>query len=80
MCSMMLQRRSLIIVREEMYTDNLHGIASREDDLITDSVVNLCQCDDVNIGDRLDRATRVSLTIRYVPKVLKAKLFLGKKR
>lgn len=80
MCSMLLQRRSLIIVRDEMYTDNLHGIASRQGDPITDSVVNLCQCDSVNVGDRLKRATRVSLTIRYVPKVLKAKLFLGRKR
>ncbi|XP_053405941.1 alpha-ketoglutarate-dependent dioxygenase alkB homolog 6-like [Mercenaria mercenaria] len=80
LCSMLLQPRSLILVRDDMYKVNLHGIAERKEDTITDSVVNLCKCDGVKIGDKLERTTRVSLTIRYVPKILKAKLFLGKKR
>ena len=77
---MLLERRSLILVRDDMYKVNLHGIAERKEDIVTDNVVNLSQCDSVKIGDKLERTTRVSLTIRFVPKILKAKLFLGKKR
>jgi alkylated DNA repair protein alkB family protein 6 len=77
---MLLERRSLILVRDDMYKVNLHGIAERKEDIISDNVVNVYKCDGVQTGDKLERTTRVSLTIRYVPKILKAKLFLGKKR
>lgn len=80
MCSVLLQPRSLILVRDDMYKINLHGIAEHKEDVLSDSVVNLCKCKDVKVGDKLERTTRVSLTIRYVPKVLKAKLLLGNKR
>lgn len=80
MCSVLLQPRSLILVRDDMYKIYLHGIAERNEDVISGNVSNLCSCDNVNIGDILTRDTRVSLTIRYVPKILKAKLLLGKKR
>lgn len=80
LCSVLLQPRSLILVQDEMYKTYLHGIAESKADIITESVVNICKCNSVKIGDKLERSTRVSLTIRYVPKILKAKLFLGKKR
>lgn len=80
MCSMLLQRRSLILVTEDMYKVYLHGISERTEDCITEGVVNLDKCKDVTVGDTLTRDTRVSLTIRYVPKTLKMKLLLGKKR
>ena len=60
-----------------MYTDLLHGIAERSSDLIDDRVINVSHCSSA-IGDTLPRATRVSLTIRYVPKLLKLKLKFGK--
>ena len=80
MFSMLLLPRSLIFVREDMYKVYLHGIDQRKSDNITDKVVNLSKCEGVNIGDTLERSTRVSLTIRYVPKILKAKILLGRKR
>ena len=80
MFSVLLLPRSLIFVRDDMYKINLHGIDQRKSDIITDKIVNLTKCEGVNIGDTLDRSTRVSLTIRYVPKILKAKLVLGRKR
>jgi len=36
-------------------------------------------CSGLHVGDRLQRTTRLSLTIRVVPKVLKTKLFLSRK-
>ncbi|KAL4237620.1 Alpha-ketoglutarate-dependent dioxygenase alkB 6 [Mactra antiquata] len=80
MCSVLLQPRSLILVRDDMYKVNLHGIAERKEDLVTDKIVNLDKCDDVSVGQTLTRSTRVSLTIRVMPKILKAKLLLGRKR
>ncbi len=77
--SVLLQPRSLILVMDEMYTKYLHGIAERTEDVITDKVANTEECR-VSSGDILNRATtRVSLTIRHVPKVLKTKLFLGRR-
>ena len=76
--SVLLQPRSLILVMDEMYNTYLHGISQRESDTITDSVVNCNQCN-VLSGDILKRTTRVSLTIRHVPKVLKAQIRLGKR-
>ena len=80
MFSVLILPRSLILVREDMYKIYLHGIDDRKSDMITDKIVNLSKCDNVNIGDTLERSTRVSLTIRYFPKILKARLILGKKR
>ena len=77
---MLLERRSLILVRDDMYTTFLHGIAEVNSDTVTDTVVNVDKCYHVKVGDQLDRTTRVSLTIRYVPKLLKAKIFLGGKK
>ena len=76
--SVLLQPRSLVLVMDEMYHTYLHGISQRETDTITDSVVNCKQCN-VLSGDILKRSTRVSLTIRHVPKVLKAQIRLGKR-
>lgn len=68
------------MVTEDMYKVYLHGIAEHCEDTVTDSVVNLDKCSGVGVGDKLSRDTRVSLTIRHVPKTLKMKLFFGKKR
>lgn len=63
-----------------MYTKYLHGIAiSREEDNVTKSIVNLTSLGTpVELGKVLKRSTRVSLTIRHVPKTIKLKLRLGK--
>nr|CAB3221265.1 alpha-ketoglutarate-dependent dioxygenase alkB homolog 6-like [Phallusia mammillata] len=80
--SLLLERRSLILLRENMYTDFLHGI----DDNTTDFFENKCIKNKHLLGNAawseslndptfaLPRtSTRVSLTIRFVPKTLKLK-------
>ena len=69
-----------MLLQGDMYKLHLHGIAERTDDHITEHVANLNFCPGVNLGHVLKRDTRISLTIRYVPKVLKVKLQLGKRR
>ncbi|CAH1986681.1 unnamed protein product [Acanthoscelides obtectus] len=74
-CDILLEQRSLVIIKEELYSKYLHSISEREDDVLED-IVNLDYCGEKYIsGVKLKRKTRVSLTIRNVPKVLKVKLF-----
>ncbi|KAG8552729.1 hypothetical protein GDO81_003020 [Engystomops pustulosus] len=77
--SLLLEPRSLFILREDLYKTYLHGIRPATEDTLDHKVANLDQCT-AQPGDRLTRTTRVSLTIRFVPKVLKAALFLGKRK
>jgi alkylated DNA repair protein alkB family protein 6 len=76
--SMLLEPRSLFISRDDMYMVHLHGIAERTEDILHDKIVNLDQCK-VSVGQTLERNRRISLTIRHVPKVMKAKLIFGKR-
>ena len=80
MGSMLLERRSLFLVKDDMYKIYLHGIQERKEDNMDTNIVNLNRCSSAKDGDTITRDTRVSLTIRYVPKVLKAKLFFGAKK
>ena len=61
-----------------MYTHYIHGIKETKVDTLCDKVANLDTCTAHVVGDRLERQTRISLTIRVVPKVLKTKIFLSK--
>nr|CAH7745187.1 unnamed protein product [Callosobruchus chinensis] len=75
-CNVLLEQRSLVIVKHDLYSKYLHSIYEREEDIVED-IVNLDLCGDSNLvpNAKLERKTRVSLTIRNVPKVLKLKLF-----
>ena len=74
-----MEPQSLLILKNDMYTKYLHGIAERTEDVTTDRICNLSHLDTpIKVGDALKRTTRVSLTIRHVPKTLKVKLKLGK--
>ena len=75
--SVLLEPRSLFLLTEDLYHNYLHGIAERTYDVITDKVANLDACN-AELGDTLQRTTRISLTIRNVPKTLKLKLNLGR--
>ncbi|CAH1401053.1 unnamed protein product [Nezara viridula] len=75
--SIFLQRRSLIIVKDSMYTDYKHTIRESKEDEIDENVVN-AQLSQLSVGDKLQRETRISLTIRHVPKISKIKLKFGK--
>nr|XP_057937230.1 alpha-ketoglutarate-dependent dioxygenase alkB homolog 6 [Doryrhamphus excisus]XP_057937231.1 alpha-ketoglutarate-dependent dioxygenase alkB homolog 6 [Doryrhamphus excisus] len=76
--SLLLKPRSLLILQDDMYQNFLHGIQASEQDTLTDKVLNLTAAG-AKPGEMLTRGTRISLTIRYVPKVLKTKLILGRR-
>ena len=74
--SLFLEEGSLLVQTDEVYERFLHGIEEVVEDLITEQVANLKLCSGVRVGDVVRRDTRVSLTIRNVPKVVKFKLKL----
>lgn len=77
--SILLEPRSLVFVCDDMYKTYLHGISERTVDKISNSIANIEMCAMAQSVEALTRTTRVSLTIRHVPKVLKAKFLFGKK-
>lgn len=74
--SILLEPRSLVILKEDMYKVYLHGIKEVDQDLINSkSIINFNKLGHKNEESSvLKRDTRVSLTIRHVPKVLKVNL------
>ncbi len=70
----LVERRSLLLVKDDLYHDYLHGIEEVEEDVVGPDVVNA----NVGVGERVTvrRGTRVSLTIRNVPKTSKLKIQL----
>ncbi|KAM4608538.1 alpha-ketoglutarate-dependent dioxygenase alkB homolog 6 [Polymixia lowei] len=76
--SLLVRPRSLLILQDDMYQTLLHGIQAQDQDTLTDRVLNLPAAGSLP-GETLTRSTRVSLTIRHVPKVMKTKLILGRK-
>lgn len=77
--SLLLKPRSLLVLREDMYRHHLHGIRFLTEDTVTERVANLAASGS-ELGDTLCRGTRVSLTIRRVPKVLKTSIVLGRRK
>lgn len=77
--SLLLERRSLLILKGELYHDYLHAIAETyTDTILPGTIKNLDMCiDTYKEGQVLQRGTRLSLTIRHVPKTSKLKLKLG---
>ncbi len=71
--SMLLQPRSLVVVKDDMYLKYLHGIGQRSEDIIIeDKIFNSQFCTGKFApGNRVERNTRISMTIRNVPKVSK---------
>lgn len=67
MGSMLLQPRSLILIKDEAYKVCLHGIEERDTDVIHQKIFN--RPSNLSIGTQLKRSTRVSLTIRNVPNI-----------
>ncbi|KAJ8678972.1 hypothetical protein QAD02_014759 [Eretmocerus hayati] len=78
--SLLLEPRSLLILQKDLYHDYLHSIAERISDTIsTTNLKNLQMCSQAyNDGQTLNRSTRLSLTIRHVPKTSRLKLKLGR--
>lgn len=89
--SLLVEPRSLLILQDDMYKKYLHGIRELNEDNIKDCknlILNLNNISEENkkfyeVNDyRLKRETRVSLTIRHVPKTLKVNVMglLSKKK
>ena len=76
----MLEPRSLVVLTDTAYGNLAHGIRETDEDALDDTVWNLDATGLKNAkGSVLRRSSsRVSLTIRHVPKVLKVKLFGGR--
>lgn len=77
--SILLERRSLLLLKDSMYHDYQHCIEEFHKDVLTDSIVNFKNTSQqYSLGDVLERSTRVSLTIRHVPKTTKLKINLAR--
>lgn len=75
-CDIFLERRSLVIFQDDVYSKYLHSISEKGSDTITEKYVNVSQCgQQLSVGMTFQRDTRISLTIRHVPKVCKIKLW-----
>lgn len=87
--SLFLERGSLLVLRESMYESHMHGIAEKSSDVLSEvSIYNFNNLGDETLKSKissnseveLERKTRISLTIRNVPKTVKVKLQIGKFR
>lgn len=79
-CQLLIEPRSLLILKDDMYKKYLHSIADETHDIITPDLANLEQCCDElknRVGGTAERNRRISLTIRHVPKTSKIHLRLG---
>ncbi|KAH8328089.1 hypothetical protein KR067_003901 [Drosophila pandora] len=73
---LLLEPRSLLILKDSLYSEYLHSIAETNEDVLCDRIANYDLCENTyKIGDHLPRRSpRISLTIRNVPKTSKMKL------
>lgn len=79
--SFLLEPRSLLVLQDELFSKYLHCIDEVEKDTLDDSVVNLNKCSEKYVkGTTVNRVTRISLTIRHVPKTTTFKINIGNKR
>lgn len=73
--NVLVERRSLLILKDDLYSHYRHSISNIDADIVNDEIKNLSQCGESRfVGERLMREKRVSLTIRHVPKTSKLKL------
>ncbi|XP_023935683.2 alpha-ketoglutarate-dependent dioxygenase alkB homolog 6 [Bicyclus anynana] len=77
----LLEPRSLLVLKDRLFDYYLHSIDEVSEDVLDDSVVNLNMCSNKYVkGATLTRDTRISLTIRHVPKTTSFKINIGNKR
>lgn len=78
--SLLLEPRSLLLLQDSLYTHYLHCIEELTEDILDDSIVNLDLCSNKYVkGSTVSRGTRVSFTIRHVPKTSSFKINIGNK-
>ncbi|CAG5054636.1 unnamed protein product [Parnassius apollo] len=79
--SFLLEPRSLLVLQDKLFHHYLHSIEEIKEDVIDDSISNLHMCSHQYKKDStIVRGTRVSLTIRHVPKTTAFKINIGSKR
>ncbi|KAG0253696.1 Alpha-ketoglutarate-dependent dioxygenase alkB 6 [Mortierella polycephala] len=82
--SILVQPRSLLVLKEDVYNKYMHGIRELTvDDLSKGNIQNLEQClpeGYLNQNTVLERSTRISLTFRIVQKTMSSKKLLFQKR
>lgn len=79
--SFLLEPRSLLVLQHKLFHHYLHCIEEVTEDLIDDSIVNLNMCSNKYVkGNKVSRDTRISMTIRHVPKTTSFKISIGNKR
>ncbi|KAF8974085.1 Alpha-ketoglutarate-dependent dioxygenase alkB 6 [Entomortierella lignicola] len=81
--SLLVQPRSLLVLKEDVYNTYMHGIREATlDDLRESNILNLTEALPEGLNDNnalLERGTRISLTFRIVQKTISAKkIFLRK--
>ena len=72
--SLLVERRSLLILQDDLYHKYLHGIKEVKCDALNEKVLSLNGPRGQNGGEgveTLNRSTRISLTIRHVPNTKK---------
>ena len=73
--SLLLEPCSLLVLKDSMYNVLMHGIKETTEDIFDDRVIfnaeNLSNNEKFFQSNSLKRDTRISLTIRNVPKVIK---------
>ncbi|KAL1459443.1 hypothetical protein WDU94_011425 [Cyamophila willieti] len=67
-CSIFVDVRSLLILQDDMYKKYVHGIVPKTEDTLSSDILNICSSSPNQV---LNRSTRVSLTIRHVPRTTK---------
>lgn len=78
---LLIERCSLLVLMDDVYSRYMHAISERNYDRITDAICNLHQCSDGRIcNEEVKRGKRVSLTIRHVPKTSKITLQFGARK
>lgn len=72
---LLLEPRSLLILKDDLYSEYLHSISEIKEDMLCEKIANFDNCEVAyKLGEKLPRKTRISLTIRHVPKTTKLKL------
>jgi len=72
--AVLVRRRSLVVLKDQCYSSLLHGIQEVKEDEMDGSIVNLTE--EEKERGVMARDTRISLTIRHVPKTSKLKIRL----
>ena len=76
---MLLERRSLVVLQDDMYTKYMHTIREVDRDIVLGTEANLECCGiQYQVGTELRRDTRISLTVRHVPHTSKLQIRLSR--